>query len=341
MNRPRLEWFVQTAVQAQIADDVEVGRLYTGYRRFVDGSPQLGPAAAQLEMLNRYAKHYKSLVTGTGSGPIAMFGRRVAVWDASPTHPLALRVATSALTADEQTEIFACIESYLVRRAVCGLSRKNYNKVFQQQLKRLIDGEFSVAGLRETLAALSGEASRWPSDEEFRRELREGPLYPGRLDAAKLRSLFHRVETALRTEKSEERVPLALDALDIDHILPQSWTTYWPVGDGTHVSANDLDTAGRLRIIGEGLSAKTEAILRRVDTVPRLGNLTLVHYGLNRSVQNREFAVKREELFEHSNLHINRALMQLQAWDEEAIAHRGMALADVAVALWQGPELGG
>jgi hypothetical protein len=79
LNRPRLEWFVQTAVQAQTGDEIDVGRLYAGYRRFVDGTAGLGQANAQLAMLNRFAGQYKALVLGSGDGPVAVFGRRVAV----------------------------------------------------------------------------------------------------------------------------------------------------------------------------------------------------------------------------------------------------------------------
>ena len=326
LNRPRLEWFVQTAVQAQTGDEIDVGRLYAGYRRFVDGTTGLYDASAQLAMLNRYGEHYKALVTGTGNAPIAAFGRSVAVWDASPTHALALRVAASALPQAEQEEIYRCIESYLVRRAVCGLSRKNYNKVFAQQLRRLIEADLNAALFRKALTALTGEASRWPGDEEFRRQWLDGAVYPGRLDAPKLRTVFHRVETEIRTEKTEEPIPLALDSLDIDHILPQSWYTYWPLADGAEISSDEALAAAPMRYLTEGVDAKAQSILKRQDAVPRMGNLTLVHYGVNRALQNHAFEAKRKALFEHSNLQLNRGLMQLAAWDEAAIEVRGEVL---------------
>lgn len=338
LNRPRLEWFVQTVVQAQTGDEIDIGRLYSGYRRFVDSTPELRAAAAQLTMLNRYSEHYKALAKGVGDSPIAVFGRRVAVWDASPTHPLAIRVAASSLPHEEQELIFAYIESYLVRRAVCGLSKKNYNKVFSQQLKKLIDGDLNAALLKEVLSSSSGEASRWPTDEEFRRQWIDGNAYPGRLDAPKLRSLFHRLETALRSEKSEERVPLDLESLDIDHILPQSWYTHWPLEGGVAVSHDEAGAADQMRYISEVLDWKTEAIVRREDSVPRIGNLTLVHYGVNRALQNHAFEAKRQALFEHSNLQLNRELMQRVSWDEQAIAARGEALAKIALQLWPGPK---
>lgn len=104
---------------------------------------------------------------GLDTKRIAVFGRRVAVWDASPTHPLSLKVAASGLDKDSQSEIFDCIESYLVRRAVCGLSRKNYNKVFAQQLKKLMGASPDPKSFREFLAEASGDGSHWPRDEEF------------------------------------------------------------------------------------------------------------------------------------------------------------------------------
>lgn len=36
LNRPRLEWFVQSAVQAQTGEEIDVGRLYAGYKRCVE-----------------------------------------------------------------------------------------------------------------------------------------------------------------------------------------------------------------------------------------------------------------------------------------------------------------
>lgn len=339
LNRPRLEWFVQTAVQAETGDEIDIGRLYAGYRRCVDDKDALRSAKAQLEFLNRYAAHYKALVTGSGASPIAEFGRRVAVWDASPTHPLALNVAAGSLSPDDQGSIFDAIESYLVRRAVCGLSRKNYNKVFAQQLKKLIEGGADAKGFRKYLSELSGEASRWPSNDEFRKQWLSGAVFPGRLDAAKLRTMFHRLETAMRTLRTEERVVLSLDDLDIDHILPQSWATHWALDDGQSVTSQNVSDAVLLSYTATEMNEKNKAIVRRQAAVPVFGNLTMIHYGVNRSVQNREFEVKRKALFEHSNLQLNRSLTAIDHWDEATIQQRGEALFEHALKTWGGPSV--
>ena len=69
-----------------------------------------------------------------------------------------------------------------------------------------------------------------------------------------------------------------------------------------------------------------------------LGNLTLLHYGVNRGLQHREFAAKRGKLFAVTNLHLNRSLILLPKWEEAEIASRGQSLFDIAVKLWPGPE---
>jgi hypothetical protein len=71
--------------------------------------------------------------------------------------------------------------------------------------------------------------------------------------------------------------------------------------------------------------------------LPRIGNLTLVHYGVNRSLQNHAFDAKRKAMFEHSNLQLNRRLMQRDSWDEAAIADRGEELVKIAMQIWPGP----
>ena len=63
-----------------------------------------------------------------------------------------------------------------------------------------------------------------------------------------------------------------------------------------------------------------------------------VHLGVNRALQNHGFNEKRQALFEHSNLQLNRVLMKCESWDEGAIAARGNALFEFAVKLWPGPE---
>jgi hypothetical protein len=336
--KPRMEWFIQTTLQADLGDEVEIGRLYVSYRRFAVSKGQIKKASEQLQVLDKYSTSYRQLVTGVGDDAIARFGRRIASWDASTTHALALRIASAGLSAEAQNEMFDCIVSYLVRRAICGLPTKNYNNVFIHQLKKLATNELSPAALRKTLADSSAAASRWPSDEEFKNAWLTAQAYPSRLDAPRVKSVLAELEIGLRSERSEEPLPGGLENLDVDHILPTSWFEFWSLPDGSKATASEAKEVSLAFLLGTPASEKLDAIGRRENAKATIGNLTLLHYGVNRSLQNREFAVKREKLFQESNLHLNRVLMRREHWDEAGIADRGQALFNVAVKLWRGPE---
>lgn len=64
--RPRLEWFIQTTLQAVSADEVEIGRLYASYRAFANKGGKPISAELQLRLLDRHAEKYRQLVTGIG-----------------------------------------------------------------------------------------------------------------------------------------------------------------------------------------------------------------------------------------------------------------------------------
>lgn len=337
--KPRMEWFVQTALQAVLGEEVEIGRLYTGYRRFAAGKGQPIKAIEQLRVLDAHAANYRQLVSGLGMDGIARFGKRIAVWDASTTHALALRIASSGLPADAQAQMFDDLTSYFVRRAVCDLPTKNYNKIFLQLLKKLATSDLTPEALHAALAGPEWDTSRWPRDEEFKKAWLTKKLYPGTLDAPRVKAVLAEVEVAMRPPQTEEPLPYGLENLDIDHILPTSWFQFWSLPDGTKAEQSEV-TALELSFFlsDEPLSERQVAIRRREEAKATMGNLTLLHYGVNRSLQNREFTLKRDELFRVSNLHLNRSIMLSEKWDEANIGERGQALFDFAVKLWRGPR---
>jgi hypothetical protein len=134
-------------------------------------------AEQQLLTLGGYATYYKELISGVGGTPIARFGHQIADYDVTTLYPLALMIATSTGTAAEKTEMYSDLVTYLVRRAVCGLTSKNYNNVFQGLLRQLHAGGINPVALRTLMQASTGDISRWPNDAEFRNACRVRLLY--------------------------------------------------------------------------------------------------------------------------------------------------------------------
>jgi hypothetical protein len=295
------------------------------------------PAAEQLQLLNGYAENYKLFTSGAGSAPIAEFGRRIASWDAAPTHSLVLRVAGLRLPDDDEKSIYGDIMSYLVRRALCGLTAKNYNNVFLQLLKHFRKDGATAGAFRAALAALDGTASRWPRDDEFRKAWMTEPVHSRLGDIGRIRTILAEIENGMRSSRrSEEPFTLPQGLLDVDHIMPDRCYEHWPLNGGS-VTEEEANSVALSTLFDEQQSPRVEAIVRREQLKATFGNLTLVHYGVNRSLQHSAFDAKRNALFRESTLQLNRELMQLERWDEDAITQRGRAMFDVALQVWPGP----
>ena len=192
--------------------------------------------------------------------------------------------------------------------------------------------------MRFSLSGLEGDTSRWPRDEEFKKAWLGEQVYPGRLDAPRIKAVLAEVEAGF-TISSDQKSPFRATWRTWTSITfcPSSWFEFWPLPDGTQAQQSEANTAYLAFLSGERLSDRHLAVRRREDAKATIGNLTLAHYGVNRGLQNREFLLKREKFFEESNLHLNRSLMRLDKWDEDAIAIRAQKLFDVAVKLWYGP----
>lgn len=339
MLKPKLEWMIYTALQAETHTEVDLPRLYTDYKAYAQNGGKPRTAESQLLTLDRYGEHYKALTTGQGSMPIARFGRRILPYQTTTIHSLALLISTSELSDTDKTEMFNDLMSYLVRRAICGLTPKNYNNTFMSMVRHLAKVGVSPISLREHLISLSSDISRSPTDDEFRHACMSGPLYYGRLDAPKMRSFLTELEGLLRAHtRSEEPIIPDLSNLDIDHLMPRSWYNHWPLLDGSRSSADDVASAQMAERTGLTLTPAQQEILKRVAAIATLGNLTLLNLSVNREAQHKEFQVKRNLLIRNTNLSLNVQLLDDQEWTVEQIAARSKRLADAAVRLYAAPK---
>ncbi|MFN2857982.1 DUF262 domain-containing protein, partial [Escherichia coli] len=87
--------------------------------------------------------------------PISHFGHRIAAYDVTTLYPLALFISIANIADDEKAAMYNDLVSYVVRRAVCGLTPKNYNNVFMNVLRHLSKTEISSVELRNILNSLN------------------------------------------------------------------------------------------------------------------------------------------------------------------------------------------
>jgi len=151
--------------------------------------------------------------------------------------------------------------------------------------------------------------------------------------------LLTELEAALRAGSNpEERTLPDLSELDVDHIMPRSWTEYWPLGDEAKVVHQELQEVELKLLSSQPLTDRQTQIAERLDFIPTLGNLTLLNLRVNRQAQHFEFNRKRDLLLANTALRLNVPLIGLDAWSVNTIADRAELLSKLALKLYPGPD---
>jgi hypothetical protein len=309
--RPRIDHFLAAVLTAETGRRVTVRELYAEYRAWStpQGSgPRFPDVADELALLTRYAPVYETVEgVGDDNGALAWLGRRLRIWQNTSAYPVALQLAE----ADEATQatIARWLDSFFARRALCRLTAKNYNNVFQRMAASLRREGVSIDTARSFLAAQDRPTTRTPNDMELRRAMIEDPLY-GAIPSRILADVLWSLELASRSTKTEATA--RPDQLWVEHVMPQNWRAHWPLP----------------------ADAPDEVAVERDRLVHSLGNLTIVTDRLNASMGDRHFDQKREDLVAHSNLTLNREIAKAASWDEAAIRARGARLAEMAASIW-------
>jgi uncharacterized protein with ParB-like and HNH nuclease domain/predicted transport protein len=209
------------------------------------------------------------------------------------------------LSHAELLAILRLVESYVFRRAVCGIPTNSLNKTFANLAKEIDKSRY----LESVQAAflLMTSYRRFPDDEEFARELQVKDLYNFRSRNYWLR----RLENHGRKERVQ------VEEYTIEHIMPQN---------------EDMPSAWRLEL-GERWQETHAQYLHTI------GNLTLTGY--NSELSDRPFAEKRTMTggFADSPLRLNSGLGQIERWNEAAIKARSEKLAKKACLVWPAPQV--
>jgi uncharacterized protein with ParB-like and HNH nuclease domain/predicted transport protein len=197
------------------------------------------------------------------------------------------------------------VESYVFRRSVCGIPTNSMNKTFATFSKALKKDKYLES--IEAHFMLLPSYRRFPSDEEFKREIQVKDLYNFRSRSFWLR----------RLENHDRKERVHVDEYTIEHIMPQN---------------EDLSQEWKTALGADW--EQTHAALLHT-----LGNLTLTGY--NPELSDRPFAEKKtiKGGFSESPLRLNQGIANVPKWDKSAIMDRAGKLASLASTVWIAPKL--
>ncbi|WQY08962.1 DUF262 and DUF1524 domain-containing protein [Helicobacter pylori] len=225
-------------------------------------------------------------------------------------YPLLLELysdySDGVLSKQDFTSIIYLTESYICRRAVCGLGTNSLNKVFPSFTKK-IDKKQYLKSVEEHFGSLTGN-QKFPNDFEFKDSFITKELYHPK----KTEKVFNFLK---RLENFDTKEPVNTQECTIEHIMPKTLNLEWK------------------RDLGENFQAIHDKYLNTI------GNLTLTGY--NEKYSNNSFQEKRdmEKGFKQSPLRLNQSLKDLESFGEKEIEKRANDLADWALKIWTYPKL--
>ncbi|GAA8791624.1 DUF262 and DUF1524 domain-containing protein [Helicobacter pylori] len=201
----------------------------------------------------------------------------------------------------------ALIESYIFRKAVCGLGTNSLNKVFPSFARHIQKDEY-FKSLKAHFGYLTNN-QRFPNNDEFKNFFIMIDFYK-KFNKKKTKCFLERLENFGDTKE-----PVDTQKCTTEHIMPQTLTEEWE------------------RDLGENFKEIHDKYLHKI------GNLTLTGY--NSEYRNKSFQEKRgmEGGFKDSPLRLNQSLRDLKSFGEKEIKKRANDLADLALKIWTYPKL--
>ncbi|MBH0306420.1 DUF262 and DUF1524 domain-containing protein [Helicobacter pylori] len=223
-------------------------------------------------------------------------------------YPLLLELysdySDGVLSKQDFIPIIYLTESYICRRAVCGLGTNGLNKVFASFTKKINKDQY-LESIKAHFLSLETTKGKFPKDSEFKNLFTTIDFY----NLKEKKYFFERLENFNTNE------PVDTQKCTIEHIMPQTLTEEWE------------------RDLGENFQAIHDKYLHTI------GNLTLTGY--NKEYNNKPFKEKRdmEKGFKQSPLRLNQSLKDLEVFGEKEIEKRANDLADWALKIWTYPKL--
>jgi uncharacterized protein with ParB-like and HNH nuclease domain len=256
-----------------------------------------------LQEVALFSQYYAKLLDPTEekSPKIAARMARLNRFEATTAYPFLLNIyhdyEAGRIVDSGFASLLDVLESFLIRRFICGVPTHGLNRIFSSLYGQAIRGSDLLEGVRQAL-----RDKNFPGDKEFSEAFAAGRLYGGGERLGKARLILERLELSFEHKES-----IDLNSLTIEHVMPQTPTDWWK------------------RELGDDWEVTHDTWL---DTV---GNLTLTGY--NPELSNSDFPTKRAILAK-SHVELNKYFAAVETWDEQAISRRGDDLAAKAVEIW-------
>ena len=227
--RPRSDLFMQHFLASRKMSDIPITHLFGEYKLWIEKEKPFSSVEEELATFSRQGDDFRRIIEPKKGDPLYALSTFLDSFDIRTSYPLLLTLLDMKIDEVQWQTISTMLESYLLRRAVCGLSTKGYNRIFLMLTRNLLRDGFTPEYLAKQLANLEGESAQWPSDIIFGEDWRTKHAYQI-LNNPKTVHILKRLNNMYSGHKTEV-IPVD-SVLTVEHILPQNWIDHWPLPNG-------------------------------------------------------------------------------------------------------------
>lgn len=198
------------------------------------------------------------------------------------------------ISAKQLAEIITILNSYLMRRSLCGMDTSDITRYFPTLLKETLadcNGDYTdiVEVFKKNLVNRNkGNSQEMPDNNRLRDRIQNANMYNLRTWL----SIFFR-----KLELENNPAPVDFSKLSIEHLIPQTGTQDWYNALNTDKETYD-------------------------ENIHRLGNLTLAARSDNSKMSNKVWEYKNKVLASTNHLKINHEILQKEHWTLTEIEDR-------------------
>jgi len=281
--------------------------VYSAFKVYAQKFKSMKELVAEI---NKYSKYFVNMALGKEQdGKIKEIFEDINNLKVDVSYPFLIKVyedyEEEKISKDELIELLKYLESYVFRRAICGIPTNSLNKTFANLYKE-IDDEKYLESFKAALL-LKDSYRRFPKNKEFKEQLTIKDVYNFRSRNYLLRKL----------ENHNRKELVNVESYTIEHVMPQ----------------NEKLPNGWKAELGDNWKDVHDKYLHTI------GNLTLTGY--NSELSDKPFKEKRDMKggFADSPIRLNNSLAKLENWNETEILKRANILVTLATKIWTCPEL--
>lgn len=304
------DWFMRDYLSVKTGTIPKIGMVYDSFKKYVQGENAPESIKEVVEDIYKFSNHYINIVLHKEpDADLNSAFKSISKLKVDVSYPYFLPVYNDykdeVISKTELIEIIHLVESYVFRRAICGIPTNSMNKTFSNLYKSVQKDKYadSVKASFQLLESYK----RFPLDAEFEKEIIMKDVYNFR----SRNYLLSKLENYKRKEL------VNVDNYTIEHVMPQN---------------PNLSEEWR-NMLGENWKTVQESYLHTI------GNLTLTGY--NSELSDRPYRQKKtiEGGFNDSPIRLNDTLRKAESWREEEILSRAKELAFKASGIWTSPNL--